>query len=39
MGDSATPQVMRSLRDAPGVEMMNFRQAAGYVRKFRFLSR
>jgi hypothetical protein len=39
MGDSATPRVMRSLRDTPGVEMVNFRQAAGYVRKFRFLSR
>ena len=30
---------MRSLRETPGIEMMNFRQAAGYVRKFRFLSR
>ena len=39
MGDSATPRMMRSLRDTPGIEMMNFRQAAGYVRKFRFLSR
>jgi hypothetical protein len=39
MGDSATPQVMRSLREASGVELMNFRQAAGYVRRFRFLTR
>jgi hypothetical protein len=39
MGDSATPKVMRSLREVPGVEMMNFRQAAGYVRRFRFLTR
>jgi hypothetical protein len=39
MGDSATTEVMRSLRDAPGVELMNFRQAAGYVRRFHFLSR
>jgi hypothetical protein len=39
MGDSATPRIMRRLRDTPGVEMMNFRQAAGYVRKFPFLSR
>ncbi len=39
MGDSATPKIMRRLRDTPGIEMMNFRQAAGYVRKFPFLSR
>ena len=38
MGDSATPKVMRSLRAAEGVELMNFRQAEGYLRKFRFLS-
>src|SRR6185436_1219306 len=28
MGDSATTEVMRSMRDAPGVELMHFRQAA-----------
>jgi hypothetical protein len=39
MGDSATPKVMVSLRAVPGVNLMSFRQAAGYVRKFRFLSR
>jgi hypothetical protein len=39
MGDSATPKVMRSLRESPGVQLMNFRQAQGYSRKFRFLSR
>jgi hypothetical protein len=39
MGDSATPRIMRRLRDTPGIEMMNFRQAAGYVRRFPFLSR
>jgi hypothetical protein len=39
MGDSATPKIMRRLRDTPGVEMMNWRQAAGYVRKFPFLTR
>lgn len=39
MGDSATPAVMRGLRATPGVELMNFRQANGYVRRFRFLSR
>lgn len=39
MGDSASPEVMRSLRNAKGVALMNFRQAAGYVRRFRFLTR
>jgi TRAP-type uncharacterized transport system substrate-binding protein len=38
MGDSATTQVMRSLREAPGVRLMSFRQAEGYVRKLKFLS-
>lgn len=39
MGDSATPKVMRSLRETAGVELMSFRQADGYVRKLRFLSK
>jgi hypothetical protein len=39
MGDSATLKVLSSMRSIPGVSMMSFRQAAGYVRKFRFLSR
>jgi TRAP-type uncharacterized transport system substrate-binding protein len=39
MGDSATPQVMRSLRSVPGIELASFRQADGYLRKFRFLSK
>jgi hypothetical protein len=39
MGDSATPQVMRSLRAVPGIELTDFRQADGYLRKFRFLSK
>jgi TRAP-type uncharacterized transport system substrate-binding protein len=39
MGDSATPQVMRSLRGAPGIELTSFRQADAYLRKFRFLSK
>lgn len=38
-GDSATPQVMRKLRDITGVQLFNFRQAAGFARRFRFLSR
>jgi NMT1-like family len=39
MGDSATPQVMRSLRGVAGIELTSFRQADGYLRKFRFLSK
>ena len=39
MGDSATPQVMRSLRGVPGIELATFRQADAYLRKFRFLSK
>jgi TRAP-type uncharacterized transport system substrate-binding protein len=39
MGDSATPQMMRKLRDLPGIDLINFRQAAGYERRYRFLSR
>ena len=39
MGDSATPKVMRSLRAVPGIELASFRQADGYLRKFRFLSK
>jgi hypothetical protein len=31
--------VMRKLRQSPGVELMSFSQANGYVRKFRFLTR
>jgi NMT1-like family len=38
MGDSATTQVMRSLREAPGVRLMSFRQAEGYVRRLKFLT-
>ncbi|HVR01186.1 MAG TPA: TAXI family TRAP transporter solute-binding subunit [Polyangia bacterium] len=39
MGDSATPEVMRGLREAPGVRLMSFRQADGYVRRLKFLTR
>jgi TRAP-type uncharacterized transport system substrate-binding protein len=38
MGDSATPQVMRGLREAPGVRLMSFRQAEGYVRRLKFVA-
>jgi TRAP-type uncharacterized transport system substrate-binding protein len=39
MGDSATPTAMKSLRGLPDVQLMSFRQADGYLRKFRFLSK
>ena len=39
MGDSATQQVMRSLRAVPGIQLASFRQADGYLRKFKFLSK
>ena len=39
MGDSATPSVMRSLRGVPDIQLASFRQADGYLRKFRFLSK
>jgi TRAP-type uncharacterized transport system substrate-binding protein len=39
MGDSATPAVMRKLRDNDDIEIASFRQADGYLRKFRFLSK
>jgi TRAP transporter TAXI family solute receptor len=39
MGDSATAQVMRGLREVPGIELASFRQADAYLRKFRFLSK
>src|SRR5262245_47469967 len=38
MGDSATPSVMRTLRGIPEIQLASFRQADGYLRKFRFLS-
>jgi hypothetical protein len=39
MGDSATPSVMRTLRGVPEIQLASFRQADGYLRKFRFLSK
>jgi TRAP-type uncharacterized transport system substrate-binding protein len=39
MGDSASPAVMRKLRNNDDIEIANFRQADGYLRKFRFLSK
>jgi TRAP-type uncharacterized transport system substrate-binding protein len=39
MGDSAAPQIMRRLFDAPGIRLLDFDQAEGYVRRFRYLSK
>ena len=39
MGDSATPAIMRKLRNNDDIEIANFRQADGYLRKFKFLSK
>ena len=39
MGDSATPAVMRTLRGLPEIQLASFRQADGYLRKFKFLSK
>jgi len=39
MGDSATPAIMKKLRSNDDIEIANFRQADGYLRKFRFLSK
>jgi hypothetical protein len=39
MGDATAPKVARGLREVPGVRLMNFRQADGYTRRLKFLSR
>jgi len=39
MGDSATPAVMRTLRGLPDIQLASFRNADGYLRKFRSLSK
>lgn len=39
MGDSATPEVMRSLRTVEGIDLVSLRQSDAYLRKFRFLSK
>jgi hypothetical protein len=38
MGDSASPQTMRTLLRAPGVRMFDFKQADGYTRRFAYLN-
>ena len=39
MGDSATPAVMRGLMARPGIRLLSFKQADGYLRRFTFLSK
>jgi TRAP-type uncharacterized transport system substrate-binding protein len=39
MSDSVSRQVMRMLRKRDDIEVASFRQADGYLRKFRFLSK
>ncbi len=39
MGDSVTFAIMRKLRKNEDIDIANFRQADGYLRKFRFLSK
>jgi len=39
MGDSVTAAVQRTLRGIPEIQLATFRQAEGYLRKFRFLSK
>jgi len=39
MGELVRGQVTRDLLKVPGIKLMNFRQADGYLRRLRFLSR
>lgn len=39
MGDSASPQIMRKLLRAPGVQLLSFTQADAYARRFRYLNK
>lgn len=39
MGDSASPQSMKTLLHAPGVQLFDFVQADGYTRHFDFLTK
>ena len=39
MGDSAAPQIMRKLFQTPGIRLLDFAQAEGYVRRFRYLNK
>lgn len=37
--DTASTNIFKQLRASPGIELMNFRQAGGYVRRMRYLTR
>jgi TRAP transporter TAXI family solute receptor len=39
MGDSAAPQFMRKLMQAPGIRLFDFAQSESYVRRFRYLNK
>jgi TRAP-type uncharacterized transport system substrate-binding protein len=39
MGDSASPQIMRQLLLAPGIQMLNFSQADAYSRRIPYLNK
>ena len=39
MGDSAAPPVMRKLMSAEGIRLLDFAQADGYIRRFRYLNK
>jgi len=39
MGDSASPQVMKRLLLAPGIQLFNFLQADGYIRRISYLNK
>ena len=39
MGDAATHELMQRMRRAPNIQLLSFRQADAYVRRFQFLSK
>jgi TRAP transporter TAXI family solute receptor len=39
MGDSASTQIMRQLMLAPGIQLLDFKQADGYTRRVSYLNR
>jgi hypothetical protein len=39
MGDSTSPQVMRELLLTPGIQILNFTQADGYIRRITYLNK
>ena len=39
MGDAATPELMHRLRHSADIQLMSFRQADAYLRRFQFLSK